>query len=99
MSILTAFSQMLIFFSLIMVGVACSRKNLVNEENAHSISKLIVNVFNPAIIFSSVLGNSQNKEGNFISLIVLIAIIIKIKGIETPSIKPVGNRWTALYNQ
>ncbi|SEV92591.1 AEC family transporter [[Clostridium] fimetarium] len=76
MSILTAFSQMLIFFSLIMVGVACSRKNLVNEENAHSISKLIVNVFNPAIIFSSVLGNSQNKEGDFISLIVLIAIIM-----------------------
>jgi len=76
MSILTVFSQMLIFFALIMVGVACSRKNLVSEENAHSISKLIVNVFNPAIIFSSVLGNNQNKEGNFIFLIVMIAVVM-----------------------
>jgi len=73
MSILTVFSQMLIFFALIMVGVACSKKKLVSEENAHGISKLIVNIFNPAIIFSSVLGNSQNKEGNFIFLIVVIA--------------------------
>jgi len=76
MSILTVFSQMLIFFALIMIGVACSKKNLVNEENAHSISKLIVNVFNPAIIFSSVLGNSQNNEGKFISLIVIIAVVM-----------------------
>ena len=76
MSILTVFSQMLIFFALIMVGVACSRKNLVSEENSHSISKLIVNVFNPAIIFSSVLGNSQNKEGSYISLIVVIAVVM-----------------------
>ena len=73
MSILTVFSQMLIFFALIMVGVACSKKKLVSEENAHGISKLIVNIFNPAIIFSSVLGNSQNKEGNSIFLIVVIA--------------------------
>lgn len=76
MSIITVFSQMLIFFSLIMVGVICKRKGIVNESSAHSISKLIVNVFNPAIIFSSVLNNTQNKEGNYIGIIAVIATVM-----------------------
>lgn len=76
MSIITVFSQMLIFFVLIMVGVICSRRGIVNEANAQSISKLIVNVFNPAIVFSSVLSNSQNKEGNYIGMITIIAVVM-----------------------
>ena len=76
MSFITVFSQMLIFFALIITGAVCRKKGIVNAESSHSISRLIVNVFNPAIIFSSVLGNSQNGEGNYIGLVSIIAVVM-----------------------
>jgi hypothetical protein len=54
--------------------MVCSRKGIVSEGNAQCISGLIVQIFNPALIFSSVLNNSQSRGENFIGIIVLIAL-------------------------
>ena len=41
---------------LIMIGFVCKRKNLVSDENNHCLSQLMVYIFNPAIILSSMTG-------------------------------------------
>ena len=48
--------QMMIIFLLIMIGFVCKRKNLVSDENNRCLSQLMVYVFNPAIILSSMTG-------------------------------------------
>ena len=48
--------QMMIIFLLIMIGFVCKRKNLVSDENNHCLSQLMVYIFNPAIILSSMTG-------------------------------------------
>jgi predicted permease len=68
------FYQMLILFLLILIGFLCSRTGLVNEDNAKSISGLIVHIFNPALIFSSVLSNSEKSGAAYTGLITLIAV-------------------------
>lgn len=59
MSVMTATEQMFVIFLLILVGFFCHKKGLISEENNATLSKLVINIFNPAMIFSSVLGNAS----------------------------------------
>lgn len=74
MDALAVFYQMLVLFLLIIIGFLCYRARVVNEYNSKCISGLIVHIFNPALIFSSVLSNSQKGAAAHIGLITLIAI-------------------------
>lgn len=74
MNVITAGQQMLVMFLLIMTGYLCSRKGLINEQNNACLSSLVVNVFNPAVIFSSVLGNAASRtEDSLLTLFVVSA--------------------------
>ena len=61
MSAEVTFSQMVIIFLLIMVGFACKRTKLISDENNHCLSQLMVYIFNPAIILSSITGNEAGQ--------------------------------------
>ena len=90
MNVMTAGLQMFVMFLLILTGYFCHKAHMISQENNACLSRLVVNVFNPAMIFSSVLGNSGNgtvdsipllflvSAGIFLFLIILSKILVRI---------------------
>lgn len=74
MDVMVAAKQMFIIFLLIMVGYICNKVKMVSESESSVISKLVVNVFNPALIFTSVLSNANTKLDDSLQTLVLCAI-------------------------
>lgn len=62
MSAEITFSQMVIIFLLIMIGFACKKMKMISDENNHCLSQLMVHIFNPAIILSSMTGNEAGSD-------------------------------------
>ena len=56
--------QMLILFCMIAVGYFVYRKNWVTDETYPHLSKLVVNIFNPMLVFGSVLGETESVEAS-----------------------------------
>lgn len=54
--------QMIIIFLLIMTGFVCRKAKLISDKNNHCLSQLMVYVFNPAIILSSMTGTETGRE-------------------------------------
>lgn len=73
MNVMTAAQQMFVIFLLIIVGFLCYKKNLISEANNACLSKLVINVFNPAMIFSSVLGNAAAGTKDSIASLFLVS--------------------------
>ncbi|MGN0369261.1 MAG: AEC family transporter [Butyrivibrio sp.] len=73
MSVLTSFWQMLIILVLIAVGFICRKTGIVSDNNNKCISQLVINVFNPALIFSSLVG-SRGSEVN-IGIVFLVGAL------------------------
>ena len=67
--------QMVVIFLLILVGYILQKKKLVTQKDGACLSKLIVEVFNPAIIVSSVIGSSNNGTGNITGTVFLAAVL------------------------
>lgn len=75
MSIDVILNQMGVIFLLIMTGYFLSYKGIVQQEGNRLLSTLIVNVFNPALIVSGVLGNGKVGTLNDIIQVVILATI------------------------
>lgn len=77
--------QMLVLFAMMLIGVFIYKQHWLGEEGAASISKLVVNIFNPFLIISGVLGDtdaiSQNKMVSNIQLVLLYYVIAIVFGI------------------
>ncbi|MGN0392447.1 MAG: AEC family transporter [Bariatricus sp.] len=73
MNVMTAGLQMFVMFLLILTGYFCYKTHLISKENNACLSRLVVNVFNPAMIFSSVLGNSGSGTVDSIPLLFLVS--------------------------
>lgn len=72
MNVMTAGQQMFVIFLLMMAGFLCQRRGLVDATGSACLSRLVVSVFNPAMIFSSVLGNAAVRTED--SLPMLFAV-------------------------
>lgn len=55
--------QMIVLFIMMLVGVYCRKKGIFNDEANKRISSLVVNVANPALIFSSSINQEAVIEG------------------------------------
>lgn len=73
MNVMTAAVQMFIIFLLIIVGFTCYKTHLITKENNACLSRLVANVFNPAIIFSSVLENASSGTNDSVPVLFLTA--------------------------
>lgn len=102
MSISVILNQMAVIFLLIMVGYFLSRKGIVHQDGSRLLSTLIVNVFNPALIVSGVLG--EEKVGtiqdiiqvSILSVIIYVALIVL--GILFPKIARVPMDMRTMFN-
>ncbi|MDY6243242.1 MAG: AEC family transporter, partial [Lachnospiraceae bacterium] len=54
--------QMVIFLFMMVLGYIIAKKGILNEEVSKSISWIIVNIANPALIISGSIGNSIRKS-------------------------------------
>lgn len=79
------FGQMLVLLAMMLTGAFVYQKKWLGEEGAANISKLVVNVFNPMLVISGVLGDtdaiSQDKIIGNIQLVVLYYVIAVVFGI------------------
>lgn len=73
MNVLASGQQMFVMFLLIVVGYFCYKKNLITAENNACLSRLVVNVFNPAMIFSSVLANTSTQTDDSVPALFIAA--------------------------
>ena len=75
MSISIVFGQMLSMFLLILVGLACSKTGLVKESEEGVLSRLVVNLFNPMLLISSVINTADRPDSKSLGIAALIAIV------------------------
>jgi hypothetical protein len=65
---------MVTMFILILVGMICSRIGLVKESEEPVLSKLVVNLFNPMLLLSSVMSTGDRPEGKTLGMAALVAV-------------------------
>lgn len=79
------FGQMLVLLAMMLVGTFVYKKNWLSEEGANNVSKVVVNVFNPLLVISGVLGDtdaiSQDKIFGNVKLVLIYYVISIIFGI------------------
>lgn len=93
MDIVLLFNQMLMLFLMMLAGFCVYKKGLLTEVSCNHFSRLIVNLLNPAIIFSAVLEQGTKVPAEhlkitfmlaaamFIVLIVLAPVLNRMLGI------------------
>lgn len=66
--------QMFILFLVMVVGLILRKTKIVSDSNAKCLSALVVNVFNPALIFSSAIRQSGNDHSLIYKTFLLAAV-------------------------
>ncbi|MCR5789951.1 MAG: AEC family transporter [Lachnospiraceae bacterium] len=62
MNTLFLFEQMLMLFAMMATGFSAFKVKLFNAEGQHQISKIVVNVLNPCLIISAVMGDKSPES-------------------------------------
>lgn len=75
MNIGVIFGQMLVLLAMMAVGFFCYKKSWVSDATAGSLSKMVVNIFNPILVVNGVLGQNSAEAGNNIAWNVLFVVI------------------------
>jgi hypothetical protein len=85
MDIGVIFGQMLVLLAMMLIGAFVYKKGWLGEEGAANISKIVVNIFNPILVISGVLGDtasiSQSKIIGNIKLVILYYVIAMVFGV------------------
>lgn len=86
MNVFTASQQMFVMFLLIIIGYLCHHYKLITAENNSFLSSLVVNIFNPATIFASVLANSGKRTVDSLATVFAVGLGIYLFLILTAKI-------------
>lgn len=83
MTTLIVIGQMIVLFAMMAIGYFSSKKGIITDSSGAAISKLTVNVFNPMLVLSAVLGQSDSITGstlreNLILTLLYYAIVIAL---------------------
>lgn len=75
MNIGVIFGQMLVLLAMMAVGYFCYKKSWVSDATAGTLSKIVVNIFNPILVVNGVLGQNSAAAGNNLVWNVLFMVI------------------------
>ena len=70
------FQKLLVLFGFMFIGYFCYKKKWITDETGNQISGLVLNIFNPALIISSVIGSSKNGSLQMVFINLILAIIL-----------------------
>ncbi|HKL80377.1 MAG TPA: AEC family transporter [Mobilitalea sp.] len=76
-----AFKQILIMFLIILIGVMCYKKKIVNKDTNKALSDLVLMLVNPLVIFISYQREFDSKLVNGLMISMVLAILTHIFGI------------------
>ena len=66
MDIFVAAGQMLVLFAMMFTGYFLARRDWINDSLSSALSRLVVNIFNPFLMISSVFGQSLKQSAPFV---------------------------------
>ena len=76
MNSLIVFQQMLVLFAMILAGYFCYKKDIITDELQPKLSYMVVNVFNPFLVISSITDKSVDKSMELILENICLVIIL-----------------------
>lgn len=76
MDIIVVFEQMLIIFTLILLGYFLSKRGMVKEETAKQLSGIVVNVCNPALVLTSIFQDGGSITARQLLWATIVCIVI-----------------------
>lgn len=89
--------QMTVFFLIMLLGYGLAKKNIMNEQSGKTLSWLVVNVGNPALMISGAITDEPLENSQVLKVFLLAAIvygILLICGILIPRILKVKEKGT-----
>lgn len=93
--------QMLVLFIVMLVGLAAYKKDIITDETSKKISSLVVNISNPALILSSVLGDNSKIQmqtlEEVMGISILMYVLLMIGSIGIPKLLKVEQKDKGLY--
>lgn len=78
MDVTVIFNQMIVLFLIMLLGYYCYKKDIITEQSSKKLSSLVVNITNPALILSSVLGDAKIGTVSDLILVAVIATLMHI---------------------
>lgn len=70
------FQKLLVLFGFMLIGYLSYKKKWISDDTSSQISGLIVNIFNPALIISGVIGSVGNGNWNLVIMDLILAVIL-----------------------
>ena len=67
------FQKLLVLFGFMLIGYLSYKKKWISDDTSSQISGLIVNIFNPALIISGVIGSVGNGNWNLVIMDLILA--------------------------
>lgn len=71
-------SQMIVLFIVLLIGVLANKKGIINDQIEKSLSWIVINIANPALIISSSLSKNKNISGKDLAGVMIIAIAMYV---------------------
>lgn len=68
--------QMIVLFIIMMIGFWLNKKDIINDEVSKKLSYIVVNIANPAMILSSVLGDNSGIEKSDLLVTLSVAVVM-----------------------
>ncbi len=95
------FGQMLILLAMMLCGVLSYKLKWIGEEGSANISKIVVNIFNPILVLSGVLGDtsaiSNEKMIGNVKLIAIYFVVVMAAGWILPRVLRVPKQLHSIY--
>lgn len=70
------FQQMMVLFIIMFIGFIAYKKQIITDETSKKISSIVVNIANPALILSSVMGNVNSISIENVGIAMAVAVIL-----------------------
>lgn len=68
--------QMVVLFIVMLVGLTAYKKGIISDEASKKISSLVVNISNPALILSSVIGDNSKIQLDTLKQMLIISMLM-----------------------
>lgn len=104
MDFLVVFQQMLALFAMIFIGYYVYRVHWVTQDTADRLSKILVNIFNPALLINGVLNPGEEIDGTlllenlvYVFLYFALLIVISIPLVKLLRVGADENRYQLMF--
>lgn len=71
-------SQMIVLFIVLLIGVLENKKGIINDQIEKSLSWIVINIANPALIISSSLSKNKDISGKDLAGVMIISIAMYV---------------------